>query len=1179
LVALVALVASAGPAAAQGTLQSAASGPWTDPATWQLTAGSDADGVPDADDSVTVLAGHTVTMDGNPGAALALTVAGTLDFAGALTTTVGLGGLAFQAGGNLTGSAAGVLVSQNGLALAGTLTSDTVLVRLTTAINQAITGTGSIAKLDLAVNVVNNGDLTVRSTVTGSTVTITAGAGSTLELRNPMTGVTLSASGAVNKLKLTGGNMGIPSGNVWNLDLTGTPSKSYSTSITMRNVVIGGADRLALGSSKNCFIYGSVTITTSDPTAIQNQANNNIFFFRAPTPAAPTALTGTFAGTLQMARLTYDNTSGVAVDLNVNSVITFTINPGVTVTPAAGIRFTGTATFTVNGTLKVTRDAAPADGFLTQFPLSGTRTLTGGTIDYASAAMQTISPVNYGSLTSSGNGPRILASSGTIGIAGTFAPGAGVYTTAGSTVNFNGASTQTIPAFTFDNLTIGGAKSATNLAGDVTVDGTLTISASTVATGASAFHVVRDDAGAVAIGGGSINGGIVRPVAASSSAAYTLTDPQTQIVPDGAQGARTVSARSYQATAPPDPGTAQLVDRYYDITPDGTLTATLRLAYAEAELNGLPEASLGLLRYDGGAWVAVPSRVDAAANYVEAVAVATWGSFAIGAVDRAAPADVAKVGARSGDAVAALDWSPAAALASPDFTGVIVLRRSGAAVADAPTTGTAYGAGQSIGASTVAFVGTPSDVAWADGGVTNGEVVHYRLFAFDTLYNYAGGVATHALPRPTASFKWAYTTSAASLAPAGIAFDATTGSASTGIVASGNDRLLQRLSEADGARGAWDPPVVGGAVQGRPAVGDLGPDGSGNAVPVAYLGAQNGYLYRYGLAAAGSPQGAADAAGAAGCSGGVIQASPAVVLDAYDGNGIAGDDAVVVGTRCGASDNKVVLYALDLATLHDAYDGDADGTGAADAPGLGVSNGTPFILYRDDGANLVYVPVRQDGGDGESLVVLEVGAGPAFVRPAYSEIRGAGDVDTAPVVFRLARPDHAPRLVFGTTAGTVFLHDALARTGPAPAPLAALDSRVDGTDGPVKGIAVSTPEPLGGGAFGHWVVWTTDSRVHGMRVTTATGLFDAATYWSAAVTAPSLPLVLRKVGGTENTHVYVGAGDGHLYGFNMDGSLANDWLVEAGTTVGDPTFDYNDGSAQGLVVGTTAGVVHWIRLP
>ena len=58
---------------------------------------------------------------------------------------------------------------------------------------------------------------------------------------------------------------------------------------------------------------------------------------------------------------------------------------------------------------------------------------------YNSASSQTIAAANYYNLTTSG-GARVLASAGTIAIGGaSFTPGSGPYTVTGSTVSFGGS--------------------------------------------------------------------------------------------------------------------------------------------------------------------------------------------------------------------------------------------------------------------------------------------------------------------------------------------------------------------------------------------------------------------------------------------------------------------------------------------------------------------------------------------------------------------------------------------------------------------------------------------------------------------------------------------------------------------------------------------------------------------
>ena len=103
----------------------------------------------------------------------------------------------------------------------------------------------------------------------------------------------------------------------------------------------------------------------------------------------------------------------------------------------------GTGSLTLNGTVTTTK----TEGFNGSSTTCVVNTISlslgsGSTVNYLSGSSQTITAANYGNLSNTGNGNRILASSGTIGVAGVFSPGTGNYTITGSTVSFNGATAQ-----------------------------------------------------------------------------------------------------------------------------------------------------------------------------------------------------------------------------------------------------------------------------------------------------------------------------------------------------------------------------------------------------------------------------------------------------------------------------------------------------------------------------------------------------------------------------------------------------------------------------------------------------------------------------------------------------------------------------------------------------------------
>ncbi len=110
--------------------------------------------------------------------------------------------------------------------------------------------------------------------------------------------------------------------------------------------------------------------------------------------------------------------------------------------------------------------------------VTGSTSITGGTIGYTGTGTQTIAPLNYNNLTSSSSGTRILSNSGVIGIRGQFAPGANSYVITGSTVDFNGATGQLIPAINYYNLIVSNAGVKTVMPGTAGVAGILSVNGS-----------------------------------------------------------------------------------------------------------------------------------------------------------------------------------------------------------------------------------------------------------------------------------------------------------------------------------------------------------------------------------------------------------------------------------------------------------------------------------------------------------------------------------------------------------------------------------------------------------------------------------------------------------------------------------------------------------------------------
>ena len=173
--------------------------------------------------------------------------------------------------------------------------------------------------------------------------------------------------------------------------------------------------------------------------------------------------------------------------VDVNTTFEFSgTNQSIPVASFYNLYLAGTGTTFPSGTVNIQNNFNPGS-------ITG---VTQGTINFNGTASQTIPAFNYYNLTISGarTANVFLANTGTIGVANTYTNTAtytsSSFVTTGSTINFNGAGTQTVPAYTYNNLSISGTRSGSvtlasgtiNIAGNYTRSATFT-SGSLVVTG------------------------------------------------------------------------------------------------------------------------------------------------------------------------------------------------------------------------------------------------------------------------------------------------------------------------------------------------------------------------------------------------------------------------------------------------------------------------------------------------------------------------------------------------------------------------------------------------------------------------------------------------------------------------------------------------------------------------
>jgi VCBS repeat-containing protein len=521
-------------------------GGWSDPCTWnQGSPGNCPGNVPGSGDSVQIT--HTVSGTG---------FCQSLMLIGTINGSVSVSGPATIAGGTV-GANAYLIVGGETSVFDGILNGlmETKGIR----VEGTFSGSGSISVVGSApattVLFINNGTVAVYNVIFGYV-------GQAFDY-----GVT--GTGSFN----LGNSFEISGSNRLNISGAGTIS----------------ASRLAIGSGSTLFVNTALTFS-GGPMSVQNSGSSLV---------------------IGSGSLTFNGT---------NFVNTTTVDIG-----SSTFNFNGTGTFINTGTIAGTGTVkfAPSDGTAV-FAHQGTNfapgvTIASGTVEYQ--------------YTGAINGPLVIDAGATLALNGNL--------TVNNNVTVNGTLTtvgSSFPALFFqggtftNNGAVTGNVSVTfgifgsnppvaqNLAGtgDWTGSRSLSIQFSTTTmlndvtfNGGSLFVASRINTGAFTLsvpctvawdGGGDVVGNVRRTnLAACPGAVIAYGSPFTTI--QFTSGTPPTEITVNVALAPPS-SFPSAVNRTYLITPTGGsgYTATLRLHYLDAELNGNDESTLQLWRYDGASW-------------------------------------------------------------------------------------------------------------------------------------------------------------------------------------------------------------------------------------------------------------------------------------------------------------------------------------------------------------------------------------------------------------------------------------------------------------------------------------------------------------------------------------------------------------------------------------------------
>ncbi|MBN4066162.1 hypothetical protein JYT51_02410, partial [Candidatus Amoebophilus asiaticus] len=247
------------------------------------------------------------------------------------------------------------------------------------------------------------------------------------------------------------GSRTLPSGQIVKIAgsfTTGTNSYSISGSTVEYN---GSGTQTIVA-----FNYNSLTSSSTGDRIISSTGNVRI---------AGVFTKGTNTYTTTGSTVSYNGSGGqTVVDLNYNNLT------------ISGVRGANDVTLSSTGTIGVANTLT-----FSAFFSGGGYLNSGSTIEFNGSGAQTIPAFNYNNLTSSSTGARTLASSGTVGIAGTFTIGANTYTTTGSTVDYNGSASQTIASLSYNDLILSNGVGLlfggnVDMTGDLTISGSLDLS-------------------------------------------------------------------------------------------------------------------------------------------------------------------------------------------------------------------------------------------------------------------------------------------------------------------------------------------------------------------------------------------------------------------------------------------------------------------------------------------------------------------------------------------------------------------------------------------------------------------------------------------------------------------------------------------------------------------------------
>jgi hypothetical protein len=571
-------------------------------------------------------------------------VAGTVEYNGTSQTVPA------QSYGNLYLSASAGAVVKTLAGTAFTVTGNFI----------STTGTGTAVSFNAASNITFGGDVTIGSSTIfsggvyahliagnwtnngifdGGTGTVTFSGPSKLlhgtgvnDFNNLLFTASNTTAGAAVAINVTGDLSTTGSGTFMHnaggtLTLSGT-----SKTISGTNFIFGNLSITGTVSAANAFLVTGNLVTDGTFTASAGTVTMN---------GASKLISGAGAASFHSLDITGSVSANgdfsISSSLNVNGSLAATAGV-VTFTSVSSLN--GSADLynvTIDGTSLV---LAPNSvlGIANLFVITaGTLNVTANTpntVNFNGAGAQTVNAITYNKLKLSNGGTKTAGgnvtanSEFTIGAGAGFSAGSfthtmlgdwvnnGSFSAATSTIQFTGAADNLVTGATSFNILTINKTSSSNMVTTVNNVGASVVNMTlgSLNTGSNTITITGTRSGP-----GFITGVITRTHSFTTGTSYAFEGPDNTINFTAVTG---VSSVTVAVTLAPvlDFGVGSTINRFYtiDISTGSTYTATLRLHYEDAELNGSNEALMSLWKYNGTAWTASgKSGNSTTSNYIE----------------------------------------------------------------------------------------------------------------------------------------------------------------------------------------------------------------------------------------------------------------------------------------------------------------------------------------------------------------------------------------------------------------------------------------------------------------------------------------------------------------------------------------------------------------------------------